>query len=77
MHCLYSARVILLISSDFYRSMWVLSFVLVLWRFANVLSVAEAVLILFFQEQTVDDGSGKLEVWRVEDFKRVLQDPAL
>jgi hypothetical protein len=29
------------------------------------------------EEQVIDDGSGKLEVWRVEDFQKVPQDPAL
>jgi hypothetical protein len=29
------------------------------------------------EDQVIDDGSGKLEVWRVEDFQKVPQDPAL
>lgn len=29
------------------------------------------------EEQCIDDGSGKLEIWRVEDFKRAPVDPQL
>lgn len=28
------------------------------------------------EEQTIDDGNGKLEIWRVEDFKLVAVDPS-
>jgi hypothetical protein len=41
------------------------------------IDVAELLRNRPVEEQSIDDGSGKLDIWRVEDFKKAPVDPKL